>query len=1111
MNENTQRLRILYLEDSRADAELAQRALARRAPHATLEIVASVAEALSRLAAPEAYDLVLCDLSLPDGGGLEVLEHVRSRDLPLAVVILTSSGDQASAIAALQAGADDYLVKHGDYCDQLSHMLVAALARYRTAQLRKGRTLRVLYAEHNPFDADLSRIHLARHAPHIQLEVVASGEAVLARLAPGVGQPLPCDVVLLDFQLPGATALAIAKTLRDERGLDLPVVVVAAHGSEESVATALRVGVADYLVKGEGYLNGLPAALERAFQQAELARRQTALQTTTARLQHLLEASPVVLYAVRIDGEGAGLRFTPTWVSDNVTRLFGHPVVECLRRGWWTRNVHPDDGPAVLSAVDGLLASGSLATEYRFRDGSGALRWVRDEMRVLYGPQGRATEIVGSWSDITFQRHSEERLRLDAAALASTRDGVLITTLDGRIEAVNPAFTEISGYTESEVLGQNPRIFSSGRHDKAFYAALWQSVQAHGSWQGELWNRRKNGEIYPQLLTISTVRNPRGEPAHYVGVSTDLTRIKMSEAQLDHLAHYDPLTGLPNRLLLQSNLHHALERAERYAHGVGLLVINIDQFKTINESLGHTLGDELLRAVAHRLDGRLRGEDVLARIGGDEFSLVLESLADPVQAESVARGLLDSLEQAFTLSDGHETYLRASIGIAVYPGDGSSAVDLLRQADTAMHRAKEQGGHQIAFYTSAFNLRAIERLELETALRGALERGEFALHYQPKVDLASGRMVGAEALLRWHHPTQGLVPPLAFIPAAERSGLIVPIGAWVIDEACRQVREWHAAGFHEMKVAVNVSARQFGSGNLEAVVQAALERHAVAPAQLELELTESMLMEAPEIAIKRLAALKRVGIRLSLDDFGTGYSSLAYLSRFPVDYLKIDRSFVDCIASDPNAASISTSIIALAHRMGLRVIAEGVETEAQLAYLVRHGCDEMQGYHFSKPLPAAQFTALLHEGRCLPVTTAPEHARTLLLVDDEPNVLSAIRRSLRDDNYRILSARDANEGLDLLARNDVQVILSDQRMPGMSGTEFFGRVKILHPDTVRIVLSGYAELESIIQAVNTGAIYKILTKPWDGDQLRAQVRDAFSYHEAIVRPRSRLGAALAPA
>jgi EAL domain-containing protein (putative c-di-GMP-specific phosphodiesterase class I)/CheY-like chemotaxis protein len=371
-------------------------------------------------------------------------------------------------------------------------------------------------------------------------------------------------------------------------------------------------------------------------------------------------------------------------------------------------------------------------------------------------------------------------------------------------------------------------------------------------------------------------------------------------------------------------------------------------------------------------------------------------------------------------------------------------------------------------------------------------------------------MIGAEALLRWNHPVQGLVPPLAFIPAAERSGLVVPIGAWVIDEACRQIRAWRTAGFDDIKLAVNVSARQFGSGGLEAVVQSALARHGVTPGQLEIELTESMLMEAPELAIERLAALKRIGIKLSLDDFGTGYSSLAYLSRFPVDHLKIDRSFVECIASDPNAASISTSIIALAHRMGLRVIAEGVETEAQLAYLTRHGCDEMQGYYFSRPLPAAQFTELLREGRTLPAASTPAHARTLLLVDDEPNVLSAIRRSLHGDNYRILSARDASEGLDLLARNEVQVILSDQRMPGMSGIDFFGRVKALHPDTVRIVLSGYAELESVIQAVNTGAIYKFLTKPWDEEQLRVQLRDAFRYHEAIVRPRSRLDPSLAP-
>jgi len=1109
MDETNLPLRILYLEDSPADAELARRAVARHAPHITLEVVSTVGGALSRLAVPPACDLVLCDLNLPDGNGLDVLEHVRARALPLAVVILTSSGDQSSAIAALQAGADDYVVKHADYCARLPDTLAAALARFRSSQLRKGRTLRVLYAEHNQFDADLSRLHLARHAPHIQLEVVGSGSDALARLPAGPGDALPYDVVLLDYQLSGADALSIAKTLRDERGLDVPVVVVTAHASEETVATALRVGVADYLVKREGYLTALPATLERAFQQTELARSRATLQTTTARLQHLLEASPVVLYAVRIDGEGDAARFTPTWVSDNIEHVFGHPVEACLSSRWWMRNVHPDDAAVVRAELATILARGSHALEYRFRDGNGALRWVRDELRVLYDPHRRPAEIVGSWSDITFQRHSEERLRLDAAALASTRDGVVITALDGSIQAVNPAFAEITGYTEAEVLGKNPRILATGRDEGALYDALWESVLQHGSWQGEIWGRRKSGEPFPQFLTVSTVRDRHGRPAHYVGVSTDLTRIKKSEAQLDHLAHHDPLTGLPNRLLLQSNLHHAIERAQRHALGAGLLVINVDQFKTINESLGHTLGDELLRAVAHRLDECLRGEDMLARLGGDEFALVLEALGDPVQAETVARTLLDALDAPFGLSDGHETYVRASIGIALYPGDGAGAADLLRQADTAMHRAKERGGHQIAFYTSALNVRAIARLELETALRGALDRGEFALHYQPKVELASGRMIGAEALLRWNHPMQGLVPPLAFIPVAERSGLIVPIGAWVIDEACRQIRAWHAAGFHDIKVAVNVSARQFASGSLETVVAAALERHAVAPEQLEVELTESMLMEAPELAIERLAALKRIGIKLSLDDFGTGYSSLAYLSRFPVDHLKIDRSFVECIASEPNAASISTSIIALAHRMGLRVIAEGVETEAQLAYLTRHGCDEMQGYYFSKPLPAEQFTDLLRESRSLPAASTPAHARTLLLVDDEPNVLSAIRRSLRGDNYRILSARDAGEGLDLLARNEVQVILSDQRMPGMSGIDFFGRVKALHPDTVRIVLSGYAELESVIQAVNTGAIYKFLTKPWDEEQLRSQLRDAFRYHEAIVQPRSRQNPALA--
>ncbi len=980
MIEPPQSLRILYLEDSAADAELTRRELLRSVKDASVDIAPTVATALARLAtAATSFDVVLCDLSLPDGSGMEVLEAVRTRELPLAVVILTSSGDQDAAVAALRAGADDYLVKQGDYREHLAQTLQAALARFLAAQARKGRCLRVLYAEHNPFDADLTRIHFSRHASHVRLEIVPSGEQVLERLPTGSGAPPACDVVLLDYQLPGANALSIAKSIRDERGLDLPVVLVTSQGSEESVATALRLGVADYVVKRDGYLAALPAVLERAHQQAELARSEAALQTTSARLQHLLAASPVVLYALRAVKDGARLRFVPEWVSDNVQRVFAYPPEACLQPGWWRNNVHPEDKEQAELDADRLVAEGSLTHEYRFLDGTGEVRWVRDEMRVLIGPDGAPTEVVGSWSD--------------------------------------------------------------------------------------------------------------------------LTRLKKSEADLEHLAHHDPLTGLPNRLLLQSSLQRALERAAHHATGAALFVLNVDQFKTVNESLGHTLGDELLRAVARRFHERLRPEDMLARLGGDEFAVVIEPLDDPVQAETLGRRLLDALEQPFLLSDGHETYVRASIGIGIYPDDGRDVAELLRQADTAMHRAKEQGGHQLAFYTSTFNAHAVERLELEVAMRRGLERGEYELHYQPKVDLTSGLVTGAEALLRWRHPSQGLVPPGSFIAAAERSGLIVPIGAYVIDEACRQMAAWREAGLRDLGVAVNVSARQFAQGDLEELVRGSLERHGVEPGRLELELTESMLMEAPERAIERLAALKRAGVRLSLDDFGTGYSSLGYLSRFPVDHLKIDRGFVEGVATEPNAAAIATSVIALAHRMGLRVVAEGVETEAQLAYLRRHGCDEMQGYYFSPPLRADDFAALIREGRTLATPEPAESSRTLLLVDDEPNILSAVRRCLRSEPYRILNARNASEGLALLASNEIQVILCDQRMPGMSGTEFFGRVKALHPDTVRIVLSGYTELETIIQAINAGAIYKFLTKPWDDEQLRAQIRDAFRYHEAVVRPR----------
>jgi diguanylate cyclase (GGDEF)-like protein/PAS domain S-box-containing protein len=699
-----------------------------------------------------------------------------------------------------------------------------------------------------------------------------------------------------------------------------------------------------------------------------------------------------------------------------------------------------------------------------------------------------------SWS-------AEEALRLEAAILDSTRDAVIITDLASRILAVNPAFTEITGYGEAEVLGENPRILKSGRHDCAFYQAMWASLLTTGYWQGEIWNRRKSGEIYPELLTLNAVCNAQGDPVHYLGVATDLSQLRRHEERLQRLVHYDPLTGLPNRLLLEARLQHTLERAGREGTRAAVLVIDLDRFKTINDSHGHAAGDALLVAVTQRLRTRSREEDTLSCLAGDQFVLVLESLHEYQEAETVARDIQASLETPFILPDGCKAYVRASVGISVYPQDGVTAQALLVGADAAVHRAKELGGKQFCYYTSAFNVQARATLVMEEALRHALAREEFVLYYQPKVDLRSGRIAGAEALIRWQRPDYGMVPPLQFIPAAEKNGLIEGIGAWVIRDACRQMRAWREAGLAGIKVAVNVSARQFRCGGLEEVVVEALAHYGVEPRHLMLELTESMLMAGPEEAVARMAALKRIGVRLSLDDFGTGYSSLAYLSRFPIDQMKIDRSFINGIVTDPGAAIIATSVIALAHRMRLGVVAEGVETEAQAGYLRQNGCDEMQGFLFSKPVPAEEFAELARRGRNLPVPEAPLQSRTLLIVDDDLLTLAALQRMLDDEGYRVLAAADGHEGLELLAKNQVQVILSDQRMPGMSGTEFLCRVKALYPDTVRMILSGYAELGTVVEAVNEGAIYKFFGKPWDADQLRAQIRDAFLYYEGVIRPR----------
>jgi diguanylate cyclase (GGDEF)-like protein/PAS domain S-box-containing protein len=695
-------------------------------------------------------------------------------------------------------------------------------------------------------------------------------------------------------------------------------------------------------------------ALQKAYSDMEqrVVERTAELSRQLGFLKQLIEAIPGPVFYMDAEERYLGC-------NSAFEAFIGRPASELI--GKTSRQLSHAEQVDVQRATDRDLLdrSESLIYESAVRFASGETRDVMFHKAAFTLPEGRVGGLVGLMIDISERRRMEGNLRQAASVFESSAEGVVITAPDGSIIAVNRAFTEITGYGEGEVIGRNPRFLQSGRHGQNFYREMWGSISRDGRWKGEVWNRRKSGDIFPEWISIVAVRDNKGRMTNYVATFSDITQQKQSEERIEILAFSDPLTKLPNRRLLLDRLAHAIATSNRNNCRGALFFIDLDDFKDLNDTRGHDIGDLLLQQVAKRLAGCVSDGDTLGRFGGDEFVVVLEnlgvnSLDASSQAEAVGVKILSALNQPYMLEE-FSCHSTASIGITLFGGEHSSVDELLKQADLAMYRAKGAGRNRLRFFDPEMQTVVAARVAMESDLRQGLQKSQFVLHYQPQVDHI-GRVTGAEALVRWNHPQRGIVSPAAFIPLAEETGLILPLGLWVLESACKQLSAWAMLPeLAHVTVAVNVSAHQFRQHDFVDLVLASLDSCHADSAKLKLEITESLLLDDVEEIIAKMTALKARGVSFSLDDFGTGYSSLSYLKRLPLDQLKIDQSFVRDVLVDPNNAAIARTIVALAHSLGLAVIAEGVETEEQLLFLAGNGCHAYQGYLFSRPLPIEEF------------------------------------------------------------------------------------------------------------------------------------------------------------
>jgi diguanylate cyclase (GGDEF)-like protein/PAS domain S-box-containing protein len=949
--------------------------------------------------------------------------------------------------------------------------------------------LRILHLEDNDHDAKLVRETLAREDIAAEFVRVQGKNAFVAAL-----DDQALVLILSGYGLPnfdGVSALAIAHRKRP----DLPFILVADALEENVAIEALKSGATDYVFKSN--LKRLGPVVRRALDEArshkERQHYEQALHARESEMRIITDNIPalVAYYDENLVCRYANKPYAEFFGSGSQD-IVGKRLAEIVG----VRN-YRDIKDQFTRVLLGTPVTYQRAHQFDNDD----IRHIEVRLIPDTTEEGKIRGCYDLCDDITESLHADAALKESERQFRQLTNNIpevfRISSADQRkLFYVSPAYEKIWGRPVEELMA-NPSLWFDAVHpDDRDRTKLAAERAAEEAYDEEYRIVRPDGSVRWVHEKAFPVSGESGRVDRIAGTAEDVTERKHIESRLLHLTHHDPLTDLPNRVLLNDRLVQALAQAKRNGWIAAAMFLGLDHFKMINETLGHGAGDELVREVSGRIVNAVRLADTVGRFGGDEFVVILSHLHDIEDASLVAKKILDSLAQPLMLGN-QEVFVTVSIGISLFPSDSDEPAALLRNADAAMYRAKDMGRNNFQFYTAEMNARTHQRLRLESSLRRAIERHEFVLYYQPKAGIRTGEITGVEALIRWNHPERGIVTPSEFIPLLEDTGLIVAVGEWVLQSACAQARQWQDAGLGPIRIAVNSSAREFQQRDFGAVLARIAREAGIDPALIEVEITESLLMKDPAGTAAMLQQIREMGVRITIDDFGTGYSSLSYLTRFPLSAVKIDRSFVTNITNDTGSASIARAVINLAHILGMKVIAEGVETEGQLGFLRANGCDELQGYLLSKPIDAEACTRLLSSGCGLqiPAEERGPAKHNLLLVDDDANILSALTRLLQRDGYRILTAGNANEALELLAINSIGVVISDQRMPGVSGVEFLSRVRNLHPATMRMVLSGYADLKAVIEAINSGAVYKFLTKPWDSDQLRASVSEAFQIYD----------------